>query len=451
MPRIAVVRPEPTYLESILHVLRGVPGVSDWMSRVVEGLARERLEFAASALPVRQSGLTPGGVPFELAFTTQAPGLRFLIDLSNDTRAVERLTAACTDAGIAVDGQGISELCSGSSTHSPFYASIGDGLRLYRSIRRGGFARARQLAVAASVSDVFDTMLERLTPIAGRLEPMFLGVHYGADGKRLAKLYVRGVSQFEEFRELLKQCGLGAFCRSFALLGRHLLPGLSQLHPSAHLIEVASDHGGNLSVKVDFAIQRHQLSDVEVHDRIQTWPGAPMPTAYSVVLERLNKLVAVNDPLSLHTAVGFGVSATTGTRLNTYIRPRFDGACFDPVAAFFGDVVRNASVTGQRIREKANARGFEVCNLDLVREDAGWTLCASLRNTGVLRMIATLDADSAIKIAAAIRRTRRLPFSYANGRLVMTFEPHPDVEDVNAEVEAMIHEILFDTLERKDA
>jgi len=449
MPHAAVVERERSYLDSVLGVLEDLPGVPNWLVRAAERLGRERLVFAASALPARRSGLTPGGVPFELAFTSQSPGLRFLIDLSDDAGAEERLSATCAEAGIAAHIPGLGELCAGASARSPLYAAIGDGLRLYRSIARGGFARAKQLATAASVSDVLDQLLGRLAPIARLLEPMFLGVHYGAGGARSVKLYVRGMSQFETFRELLGHCQLGAFSGLFAQFGRHLLPGLSRLLCSAHLIEIDNDHDGNLGVKVDFSIQRHQLRDTEVRDRIQSWPGAPMPEAYGIVLDRLAERVAAVDPLSLHTNVGFGISAAAGPRLNAYIRPRFGGPGHDGAAAFLSGVIRNTGITGHHIRETAARWGFDATDLDVAREDMGWTLHANLRGAGVLRVSAALDAQAAIEATTTIRDTRRLAFSSSAGRLVLTFEPYREVKDRTADVEAMAHELLAGTSERR--
>lgn len=291
-------------------------------------------------------------------------------------------------------------------------------------------------------------MLDQLAPVTGQLKPMFLGAHFGAGGTRSIKLYLRGVSQFETFRQLVRHCHLEQFCASFALFGRHLLPGLPRLLCSAHLIEIDSDQDRNLGVKVDFSIQRHQLRDVEVSDRIDAWPGARMPEAYGVVLDRLAEQVESEDPLSLHTVLGFGISAATGPRVNAYVRPRFAGPGRDPAAAFLSGVARNTGLTGQRIRETVAAWGFDATELDVVREEVGWTLRANLRDTGMLRVSAALDADAAIDAATAMRARRGLAFSSANGRLVLTFEPHGAVEDRTADVEAMVHELLAD-IERR--
>lgn len=450
MPPMPMVHPERSYLDLVLCVLEDVPGVPDWMPRALKRLGRERLEFAASALPIERSGLTPGGVPFELGFSSQSPGLRFLIDLSGASQAEELLSATCADAGIAAHIPGLDQFCAGVSLRSPLYAAVGDGLRLYRSVATGGFARVRQLAAAASFSGALEQMLDRLAPLAGQLRPMFLGTHFGAGDKRSLKLYVRGVSQFEMFRQLVRHCDLEPFGTSFALFGRHLLPGLPRLLSSAYLIEIDSDQDGNLGVKVDFSTQRHQLGDAEVRARIQTWSGARMPEAYGIVLDRLANTVAPQDPLSLHTVVGFGISAATGPRLNAYIRPRFAGPGHDVVAAFLRAVVRKSGLTGQRIRETAAGRGLTTTELDVVREDAGWALRANLRDAGVLRVSAVLDAHAAIEAAIAMRAGRDLAFSSAHGRLVLTFEPHRGAEDRAAEVESMMHELLADTADRRD-
>lgn len=90
----------------------------------------------------------------------------------------------------------------------------------------------------------------------------------------------------------------------------------------------------------------------------------------------------------------------------------------------------------------------DATELDVVREEVGWTLRANLRDTGMLRVSAALDADAAIDAATAMRARRGLAFSSANGRLVLTFEPHGAVEDRTADVEAMVHELLAD-IERR--